>query len=128
MLLFCEKVIRGGQNNIGEKISMRANNKYVPDVDETKPSVYGLFLEVANLHVGTMTKHRPVGHFLWVQKTLREIIEESNDSEGGYFVMVDLEYPKILQDNHNDFPMAAEKQLKTAGGSTVKLLEVTKPR
>ena len=59
-----------------------------------------------------MTKHRPVGHFLWVQKTLSEIIEESNDSERGYFVMVDLEYPKSLHDNHNDFPMAAEKQLK----------------
>ena len=48
MLLFCERAIRGGLNGIGEKQYMKANNKYLHDFDEEKPSTHGLFLDVFN--------------------------------------------------------------------------------
>ena len=109
MLLFCEKAIRGGLNGIGEKRFMKANNKYVSDSDQTKPPVFGLFLDVVNLYGGTMTKYLPTGDFHWVKKPLSEIFEEQDDSDRGYFVMVDLEYPQILHDSNNDFTIGSRK-------------------
>ena len=56
MLLFCERTIRGGLNEIGEKRYMNANNKNLRDFDEEKPITYGLFLDVINLYGGTMMR------------------------------------------------------------------------
>ena len=109
MLLFCEKAIRGGLNVIGEKRFMKANNKYVPDYDRTRPSTYGLFLDVVNLYGGILTKHMPTGDFKWVNRSLSELLDEPNNSDKGYFVMVDLQKPLDLHDDHNDFPLGAEK-------------------
>ena len=36
-------------------------------------------------------------------------MQTSDDSDVGYFVMVDLNYPSNLHDCHNDFPLAAER-------------------
>ncbi|XP_075252035.1 uncharacterized protein LOC142344333 [Convolutriloba macropyga] len=109
MLLFCERAIRGGLNGIGEKRYMKANNKYLNDFDEGKPSTYGLFLDVVNLYGGTMMKKLPTGGFEWSDISLDKIMQTSDESDVGYFVMVDLNYPSNLHDCHNDFPLAAEK-------------------
>ena len=109
MVLFCEKAIRGGLNGIAEKRSMKANNKYLSGFDQSRPSIYGLFLDFVNLYGGTMTKSMPIGDFKWVEKSLSEIIAQPNDSRKGFFVMVDLEYPSSLHDNHINFPLAAAK-------------------
>ena len=111
MLLFCEKGIRGGLNGVGEKRYLKANNKYMSDYNQQKPSVFGLFLDVVNLYGGTMMKKHPVGGFQWSDDTLNEILSAPDDNDFGYFVMVDLEYPTSLHDTHNDFPLAAEKML-----------------
>ena len=113
---FCEKAIRGGLNVIGEKRFMKANNKYVPDYDRTRPSTYGLFLDVVNLYGGIMTKHMPTGDFKWVNRSLSELLDEPNNSDKGYFVMVDLQYPLDLHDDHNDFPLGAEKLINREKG------------
>ena len=109
MLLFCERAIRGGLNGIGEKRYMKANNKYLHDFDEEKPSTYGLFLDVVNLYGGTMMKKLPTGRIEWSNISLDKIMQTSDESDVGYFVMVDLNYPINLHDCHNDFPLAAEK-------------------
>ena len=109
MLLFCERAIRGGLNGIGEKRYMKANNKYLDDIDNEKPGTYGLFLDVVNLYGGTMMKKLPTGGFEWSDISLEKIMETSDESDVGYFVMVDLNYPSNLHDCHNDFPLAAEK-------------------
>ena len=57
MLLFCEKAVRGGLNGVGEKRYFKANNQYLQDYDEEKPSNYGLFLDIMNLYGGTMMKN-----------------------------------------------------------------------
>ena len=56
-----------------------------------------------------MTKKMPTGNFKWVEKTLEEILDTSNESNEGYFVMVGLLCPQNLHDSHNDFPLASEK-------------------
>ena len=108
-LLFCERAIRGGLNGIGEKRYMKANNKYLDDFNEEKPSTYGLFLDVVNLYGGTMMKKLPTGGFEWSDISLDKIMQTSDESDVGYFVMVDLNYSSNLHDCHNDFPLAAEK-------------------
>ena len=109
ILLFCERAIIGGLNGIGEKRYMKANNKYLDDFDIGKPSTYGLFLDVVNLYGGTMMKKLPTGGFEWSDISLEKIMQTSDESDVGYFVMVDLSYPNNLHDCHNDFPLAAEK-------------------
>ena len=109
MLLICEKPIRGGLNGIGEKRLMKANNHHLPDYNKNQPSTYGLFLDVVNLYGGTMMEKMRFGSFKWVEKSIQSILNTSDDSDEGYFVMLDLNYPKDLHDLHNDFPLAAEK-------------------
>ena len=109
MLLFCERAIRGGLNGIGEKRYMKANNKFLDNFIEEKPSKYGLFLDVVNLYGGTMMKKLPTGGFEWSDISLDEIMQTSDESDVGYFVVVDMNYPSNLHDNHNDFLLAAEK-------------------
>ena len=109
MLLFCERAIRGRLNGIGEKRYMKANKKYLDDLDDKKPSTYGLFLDVVNLYGGTMMKKLPTGGFERSDIRLEKIMQTSDENDVGYFVMVDLNYPSNLHDCHNDFPLAAEK-------------------
>ena len=54
-------------------------------------------------------KEMPVVSFKWVEKSIQSILNTSDDSDEGYFVMADLNYPKGLHDLHNDFPLAAKK-------------------
>ena len=109
MLLFCEKAIRGALNGIGEKRHMKASNPYLNDHDSSKTCSYGLLLDVVNLYGGTMTTKMPTGNFKWVEKTLNEILESSDDNIHGFFLMVNLLCPQNLHDAHNDFSLAAEK-------------------
>ena len=88
---------------------MKANNKYLEDFDEEKPSTFGLFLDVVNLYGGTMMKKLPTGGFEWSDISLCKIIPTSDEIYVGYFVMVDSNYPSNLHGCHNDFPLAAEK-------------------
>ena len=56
-----------------------------------------------------MMKKLPTGGFEWSDISLDKIMQTSDESDVGYFVMVDLNYPSSLHDCHNDFPLAAEK-------------------
>ena len=56
-----------------------------------------------------MMKKLPTGGFEWSDISLEKIMQTSDESDVGYFVMVDLNYPSNLHDCHNDFPLAAEK-------------------
>ena len=40
---------------------------------------------------------------------LQDILDATDDSDEGYFVMADVETPTKLHDLHNNFPLAAEK-------------------
>ena len=57
-----------------------------------------------------MSQRLPIGQFRWVGDD--EHIDFStldDDSDLGYLIKCDLEYPSTLHDDHNDFPLAPEK-------------------
>ena len=54
-------------------------------------------------------KKLPTGGFEWADVSLDVVMQTSDESDVGYFVMADVKYSSNLHDCHNDFPLAAEK-------------------
>jgi hypothetical protein len=115
MHLMVEKGIRGGLCTVGAKRHVVANNKYMIDYDPAKPSSYITYLDANNLYGWGMMQCLPTGNFRWADNT-DEMDEESmknipEDSETGYILEVDLEYPKELHDSHDDYPLCPENKV-----------------
>jgi len=84
--------------------------------DTKQPSVYILYLDANNLYGWAMSQSLPTGEFKWLSQeelTNLYVISIPDDAETGYFLEVDLEYPKELHDLHSDYPLAPEKLLVT---------------
>ena len=63
-----------------------------------------------NLYGWAMNEYLPYCGFEWLENIDNFGIMSINDkSPIGYFLKVDLEYPKELHELHNDFPLAPEK-------------------
>ena len=81
--------------------------------DENKESSFLSHLDANNLYGCPMIKKRPVGSLKWVKNVSRigeefiNIYDENSDM--GYFLRVDLEYPKELHDLHSDLPFLPKK-------------------
>ena len=59
-----------------------------------------------------MSQYLPHNDFKWVKnidKIEQKLIRIKKDSSTGYILEVDLEYPKSLHNEHNDYPLAPEK-------------------
>jgi hypothetical protein len=59
-----------------------------------------------------MSQHLPTGEFDWLNDeeiSNLDITQITDDSEEGYILEVDLNYPKELYDLHDDYPPAPEK-------------------
>ena len=111
MYQFIEKGMRGGVSYIAHRYS-KANNKYMPEYDATKPSKHIMYLDANNLYGLAMSQYLPTGGFKWLtQKRIDELNIENlkKDSKKGLILEVDLEYPKELHNLHNDYPVAPEK-------------------
>ena len=48
-------------------------------------------------------------HFVDVESHKDEVLNADENSENGFIVEVDLEYPEELHDLHNDYPLAPER-------------------
>ena len=105
ILLFVEKGIRGGISTITKRYA-KANNEEVIDYDKRKKKSYITYLDANNLYGYAMSQYLPTGNFKWVENI--DFMSLSDESEKGYILEVDLEYPKELHDEHNDLPLAAE--------------------
>ncbi|GFU25927.1 uncharacterized protein TNCV_5104361 [Trichonephila clavipes] len=110
MLLFIEKGVRGGISQCCNRYAI-ANNRYMsfnPD-DEIK---YLMYLDANNLYGYAMSKYLPLKDFVWSDNDLTEqdILNLSDESDVGYILEVDLEYPSDLHDKHSDFPLAPENK------------------
>ena len=93
----------------------KANNKYCPDYDKTKPEKWIVYVDMNSLYGKAMSQYLPYGGFKWVKvnnKVINRILNKSAGSSYGYFLEIDLDYPKELHDFHEDFPMAPEKMKK----------------
>jgi len=109
-LLFIERGIRGGISTICNRYS-RANNKYLPDHDPSKPSKYIMYLDANNLYGYAMSEPLPVGGFRFLsfdEFCKLKIMDIGEDDEIGYIFDVELSYPSKLHDEHNDYPLAPE--------------------
>ena len=109
--MFFGQGIRGGVSYINKRYS-KANNKYCPDYDKTKPEKYILYLDINNLYGFAMSQYLPYANFKWVKnidKIKQKLMNAKSNSSTGYILEVDLEYLQELHDIHNDYPLAPEK-------------------
>ena len=61
-----------------------------------------------------MSLYLPYADFKWVKNIDRieqKLMRITKDSSTGYILEVDLEYPKRLHNEHNDYSLAPEKRL-----------------
>ena len=111
MFQFIKKGLRGGTSYIANRFS-EANNKYMENFNESKPSKYIMYLDANNLYGWAMSQYLPTGQFKWLTKDqLRkgDLADYQENSDEGVILEVDLDYPEELHDLHNDYPLAPEK-------------------
>ena len=97
----------------------KANNKYLPDFDASKPSNYIMYLDANNLYGWAMCQSLPISDFDMIENERQFNVNSAAfsllnvqidpDDEWGHIFEVDLEYPDYLHDYHNDYPLAAER-------------------
>ena len=84
--------------------------------DKSVDSSYLMYLGANNLHGLAMSQKLPVNGFRWVHDVSRfneEFIKNYNEkSDIGYFLEVDVEYPKKLLGSHKDLPFLPERKNK----------------
>ena len=111
MHLFIEQGMRGGISCASKQRS-KANDKYCPDYDKTKPKNWIVYVDVNNLYGKAMSRYLLYGSFKLVKvnnKVVNRILNRSADILYGYFLEVDLDYSEELHDSPKGFPMAQEK-------------------
>ena len=108
-----EGAVRGGVCPVYDIRKFTANNKYLPDYDSSQPSTFGFCVDANNLCGGVMKNEKlcQSDFTLNLDITLAEILNCPDDNPVGYFVEVDLHYPAILHDYHQDFPLALSKNI-----------------
>ena len=112
MLLMIEKGIRGGICHSIHRHA-KANNKYMKDYDENKESSYIMYMDYNNLYGKAMSQKLTVDGFEWVEDL--SVIDEDfiknydENSDLGYFIDADIEYPKHLHSLHSDLPFLPER-------------------
>ena len=114
MLLMVEKGIRGGICHAIQRYA-KVNNKYMKDYDKKKKSSYRQYLDANNLYGKAMTEKLPVRGFKWVSYIF-EINENfvksyNKNSDKGYILEVDVDYPSKLQNLHSDLPFLPERMV-----------------
>ena len=113
MFLIYEKGIRGGMRQVTWNYA-DANNKYMKNYDKNKESSsFLMYVDANNLHGWAMSKKLPVDSFKWVDD-LTMFTEDfikgyGEESDIGYFLLVDIEYPKTLCMLHSDLPFLPDR-------------------
>ena len=92
-----------------------ANNKYMNDFDESKPSSYIIYLDKNSLYPEAMQDLLPHYGFEWCNKVFDEasILAIPANNSIGYIFEVDLEYPAYLHDEQNEYPLAVDYYIPT---------------
>jgi len=105
MLLFFENSIRGGICQ-STKRYVKANIPNIEGLDynSNEPITWITYLDCVNLYGKSMLTELPFKDFEWVNDLNIDVTKIADDSEVGYILEVDIEYPKYLHKSHNDFP------------------------
>ncbi|GBM93216.1 hypothetical protein AVEN_143159-1 [Araneus ventricosus] len=105
MHLFKEKGIRGGVAMISHRFAS-ANNPHLPNYDATNS--YIMYWDANNLYGWVMSQHLPTHVFSWTPEHV-DYLNIPDDSDIGYILEVDLEYPPELHHLHSCYRVAPEK-------------------
>ena len=114
MLLMIENGIRGGICHAIQRYA-KANNKYMNDYKKNRESSYIQYLDANNLYVMAMSEKSPIKGFKWIADISR--IDEyfvksyNKNSNKGYILKVDVDYPRELQNLHCDLPFLSERMV-----------------
>ena len=115
MILMIEKGIRGGICQATRRYA-KVNNKYMKNYNKNIEPSFIEYLDVNNLYGWAMSQKLPVNDFKWIKKEelskFKEDFIKSYDENGniGYFLEVDIEYPKELFNHHKDLPFLPESK------------------
>ncbi|XP_046737566.1 uncharacterized protein LOC124406256 [Diprion similis] len=121
MLLFIEVGLRGGLSQCSNRYS-KANNKYMTDYNPQLETKSLLYLDVNNLYGRAMSQYLPCRNFEWVHRVHDfDFMHVGEESDDGYILEVDLEYPANVHVLHQDLPFCPNHQ-EPPGGKTPKLL------
>ena len=108
-----EEGIRGGICHAEHRYA-KASNKYMKkNYDKSKESSYIQYLDANNLYGPAMSEKIPINGFKWVNYISRinkKFIKSYNkNSDKGYILEVDVDYPSKLHKLHSDMPFLPEK-------------------
>ena len=113
MILMIEKGIRGVICQATHRYA-KANNKYMTNYDKNIESSYIEYLDANNLYEWEMPKLLPTNGFKWVEdlsqfnESFIKTYDENSDI--GYFLEIDNDYPKRLFNLHKDLLFLPEKK------------------
>ena len=112
MLMMFEEGTRGGMCQATYRYA-KANNKYMKNYDKNKESSFLVYDDANNLYRWSMCKKLPVDDFKWMDDLsifTGDFIKNYDDnSDIGYNLEVDLEYPRNLHKLHSDLPFLPER-------------------
>ena len=74
MLMMFEQGIRGGISHISRRYAC-ANNKYMKNFDESKPSTFIQYLDANNLYGWAMSQKLPTGGFKWIDVDKSKVLK-----------------------------------------------------
>ena len=115
MTLMIEKGIRGAICQAIHRYA-QADNKYMKNYDKNIESSYLIYLDANNLYGWAMSHKLPVNGFKWLKKKKLSKFNEDfikkydEDCNKGYFLEVDIDYPKELFNFHKDLPFLPERK------------------
>ena len=112
MLLMFEEGSRGGMCHAVYRY-IKANNKYMKDYNINMLLSFLEYLDANNLYGWAMCKKLPVDNFKWIDDlticTENFIKSYDENSDKGYILEVDIEYPENLYTLHSDLPFLPER-------------------
>lgn len=117
MHLFIERGLRGGISMISQRYA-KANNPYLDDYDSSERNNYLIYLDANNLYGWSMSQSLPTHGFRWLSDEDINAFNVQNvaeNSEEGFILSVDLDYPAELHDLHSAYPLAPESLEVKAG-------------
>ena len=118
MHLFIEKGMRSGISMVSKRHA-KANNPHTADYNPEKENNYIMYYDANNLYGWAMNQPLPYSGFKWHTKSGKKNGKFKRETEKGWILEVNLEYPKELHQLHNDYPLAQESKKK--GSQNTKL-------
>ena len=92
----------------------KANNEYMKNYDKSKESSYIQYLDANNLYGAFMSEKLPINELKWVNDISRidkEFVKsyDKKNSDKGYILEVDVDYPSKLHRLHSDMLFLPER-------------------